>query len=141
MVTKRANPTARIFAVKADLGPGDEVALHDVLTWAKLSDAEAFCADGKSGVSKQVVVAERGGSFAGGMSMVVGERGVWPVKLENDRMVNPPREGEVLSVLESDWANIGRTRLWQIRANVVGHILVTGDGARYVAGSLGAAGK
>lgn len=138
MVTKRASLAARIFAVKADLAKGDEVALHHVLTWANMSDAEVFCAEGKAGVSKQVVIAERGGSFEGGMSMTVGERGAWPVKLENDRMVTPLREGEVLSVLESDWADNGRARLWHIRATVVGHILVTADGARYVPGSLAA---
>jgi hypothetical protein len=137
VVTKKANPTARIFAVKADLGIGDEVALHDVLTWRKLSDAEAFCKSGKAGVSSRVVIAERGSSFEGGMSMTVGEKGVWSVQLENDRMVSPLKEGEVLSVLESDYALVGKARLWQLRARVIGHLLITNDDVRYVDGSLG----
>jgi len=136
VVTKKANPAARIFAVAADLGEGDEVALHEVLTWPKQSDAEAFCKAAATGVSKQVVIAERGASFEGGMTMTIGERGVWPVKLENDRMVRPLKEGQVLSVLESDWVKIAKTSLWQIQANVVGHIMVTAEGTRYVPRSL-----
>lgn len=132
MVTKRANPTARVFMVVGDLGVGDEVALHDVLTWANLSGAKAFCAGTRAGVSKRVVIAERGGSFVGGMTMTVGEAGVWPVQLEHDRMVSPLQEGQVMSVLDSDWVNRGKTRLWQITAKVVGHIMVTSQGAHFV---------
>lgn len=137
MVTKKANPTARIFAVKADLGTGDEIGLHDILTWRTLTHATAFCAGKVAGVSSRVVIAERGSSFEGGMSITIGERGVWSVQLGDDRMVSPLKEGEVLSVLESDYRLVGKTRLWQLRASVIGHVMVTPQETRFVAASLG----
>lgn len=137
MVTKRANPNARIFAVKADLGIGDEIALHDILTWRTLTHATAFCAGNVAGVSSRVVIAERGSSFEGGMSITMGERGVWSVQLGDDRMVSPMKEGEVLSVLESDYRLVGKTRLWQLWATVTGHIMVTPQETRYISASLG----
>lgn len=129
---KRANRAARVFAVVGDLGQGEEVALHQVLTWPKLSEAEAFCGKDDAGISKRVIIAERGGSFEGAMTMTVGEAGVWPVKLETDRSVSPLRAGQVMSVLESDWTSVGPGGLWQLRANVVGHIRRTPEGARFV---------
>lgn len=132
MSIKKTDRRARVFAVLGDLGKGDDVALHEVLTWAKLSDAEAFCGKDVAGISKRVIIAERGGSFEGAMSMTVGESGVWSVKLEHDRGVSPLKDGQVLSVLESDWTSIGRGGLWQLRANVIGHIRRTSEGARFV---------
>lgn len=133
MSQRKTDRAARVFTVAADLGEGDEVALHDVLTWPRLSDAEAFCTGSDAAVSKRVVVAERGASFEGGMTMAVGEAGEWPVKLEHDRMVSPLKAGEVMSVLASDWARIGRGGLWRISATVIGHIRKTPEGAWFVA--------
>lgn len=123
MVTRQASPSARIFAVKGKVGDGDEIALHEVLTWAKLSEAEAFCAGTAAVVSSKIVVAEQGGSFEGGMTMVIGRSRPWKVRRENDRMVSPLKEGEVLSVLSSEWnTKDSKTRVWEIEARVVGRI-------------------
>ena len=137
MVKKRVDCRARIFAVAGAVKEGDEVALHDVLTWPKLSDAEAWCASGESGISQRVVVAESGASFEGGMTMTIGERGAWVLKRGDDRSVWPLKEGQVLSVLESDWQEIKGTRMWEVRAKVVGHIESGPEGTRYVPRGLG----
>lgn len=122
-----------MFAVKADLGLGDEVALHEVMTWPKLSDAVAFCERGEAAVSKQIIIAEMGASFAGGMTMVVGAKEAWAVRLGNDRMVTPPKPGQVLSVLAERWDEESTVGLWVIQAEVKGHIMVSEEGVRYVA--------
>lgn len=136
MVSKKAYPNARLFTVKGDVKVGAEVGLHDILTWAKQSDAEKFCGGGEPALSKQVVIAERGGSFEGGMTMLIGESDTWPVMLGDDRFVAPMKEGQVLSVLWSEWVKISGTRRWEVQPKVIGHIMVTPEGARYVAHKL-----
>lgn len=135
MVARKANPKARIFAVKGDIGTGDEFALHDVLTWPKIEDAAVFCAGTQPGRSRSVIIAERGDSFEGGMTMTIGADDTWPVALADDRVVMPFKDHEVLSVLVSV-PGIKGTQVWVVRPEVIGHIRFTPQGYQYVAHKL-----
>lgn len=127
-----------MFAVVGDLGVGDELALHQVLTWPTFGDLRRYCdpvkAAGRSPwdlVSKTVQLGERGSTFTGSMSIPVasgdGEADSWLVQLGPDRALSELREGQTVTKLESSWQGSDMSSTWRVLARPAGTLTVSGD--------------
>ena len=150
MSKKRVAGGLRVFGVVGNVGTGDEVALHEVLTWASFGDLRKF-ADPQTKFSrtpwdlmtKTVMLGEHGATVTGGMSMVIDDKGqddsdFWFVKLGQDRQLREIRDGEVITLLDSKWEGGDGSAVWKVFARRTGGTLMVSGDKLVVAGVPGA---
>lgn len=150
MSKKRVRGDLRVFAVVGDIGTGDEIALHEVLTWATFGDLRKF-ADPQTKfsrtpwdlMSKTVMLGEHGATITGGMSMDIteGDRDEvdsWLVKLGQDRQLRELRDGETISILDSVWEGGDGSAVWTVYGRATGGTLTVVGDKLVIAGVPGA---
>lgn len=147
MSKRRVRGDLRVFGVARDVGPGDEIALHEVLTWATFGDLRKF-ADPKTRaartpwdlMTKTVMLGEHGATVTGGMSMVIADEDAdsWLVKLGQDRPLRELRDGAVITLLEVVWGGGDGAAVWKVFARPTGGTLSVSGDKLVIAGIPGA---
>jgi hypothetical protein len=146
---RRVRGDLRVFGVARDLGEGDEIGLHEVLTWATFGDLRKY-ADPQTRatrtpwdlMTKTVMLGEHGATVSGGMSMTIstegGESDFWLVKLGQDRPLRELRDGSVIALLDVAWGGGDGAAVWKVFGRPTGATLSVSGDKLVIAGVPGA---
>lgn len=146
---RRVRGDLRVFGVARDVGAGDEIALHEVLTWSTFGDLRKF-ADPQTRatrtpwdlMTKTVMLGEHGATVSGGMSMEVAsdkdEADFWLVKLGQDRPLRELKDGAVITLLDVAWGGGDGAAVWKVFNRPTGGTLTVSGDKLVIAGIPGA---